>query len=1438
MKLGEITSFRKDLLFHGAVQLGWFVRNRSLSDKAAAHFIFHGPDYHGACVEDFVESGLQLIDTASFTQEIAERLMEDNPDDPFMLAIAGYGSGKSHLAITLATLFLRPKSEIAQQILGNLSLADEGIGRYVANLISSMSKPFLVVALNGMEDFDLAAEISRQILKTLKDQSIDTKILENLRPRFKLAENFAVSFYDSLREDFQKHFGPDFHIEDIIHGLGTQDEEVFQKINEIYKLKMGQAIPAVGQESLQDFIRVTKEFFCGKGKPFAGILIIFDEFGRYLEFAVQRPHVAGPAALQQLYESIQENGDKVFLLAFIQNELKAYISRVAPERREEINRYVTRYDAVRKVRLSTNLETVIANLLEKKKPRAIDDHIAGLEPPLDQIQNCMLEWFPDLKNHLLWQDPEKFTKVIGQGCWPLHPLSTWVLYKLTTIGKSLQQRSALSLIADVFETFQNKEFELGQTICPADLLIDSLIDEFSASEKNLMQGAVTFAYQSVLQKYQHELTALEKAVLKAIVLQQKIGIKVKDKDDYLHAISMFCNSAVAAIEPSIELLEKEYGVLEWNALLNQYEIVGDAVPRKTFLLHLARKVEEIDSERRASIFSANCKQWLGKDKLNTDFDTYTREWGYDIYFTDVNLLENQIQFALRAWRDAISVVDNKGQLIYCYVGPESSLELLQNRTNEMIKSQMNLLNLDYSKGAPLAILFLNDADGVLGQIIAEYWVLEHGFSKEERNKFNNFILDKQESVLHELELQLSELEKELHLIFATEVKPRQGSLKQMLEQLFEIVYPNKIPFPFDGFGTAGGKAAQDCQIFSRELLLGNLDREWLSAQSQKQKNRGYAVLDKSWGVFDEDGSVRLLPANPKIREALKVLDEKIQDENSLRESQDWSLGDVVRAWMAPPFGCNLASAGLLLAVYLGRRREELDLLENGEVVSMERWLARAIPKNFFDLSILDITQVIKISQEKVSEWESLLEEWELEPTFVGKVKYGEKANQLKNRIPVPQKLVYKYRLLQEKTSRAVAELNHLDSILNDALGKIEAGNSKDDVSLLSWGAAILAKEYNNMLQNKRYWTEEQLEEVKGYYAPARLKVKQIFPKWLNNQRVTNLEQLGKFKHHMRNNIGRNLEQIELDEEKAILEAHVEEVESNVHLLAEIFETLEASKKLRENYIVAGKTSVVELQGWSDQAKNLIEKFQAAKGKTSVAKDDIREAVTLLVQFRQQCQDQIQQYKIKAGEIYDHREITCLADITKWKADALELINVFSGQEKDIEDFRQIIKQLELLENHYSQLNNDNLTDKELTETLEQCERELNEIYLDDQPPLDSDMIYREIMNTIQEHRRQLASDWMAKMLIYSDEIAAANAQRLLEIKRQLTYMPAVLSEEQRNRINKMLEECDKRLDELEVDGLLAKFDAFSEKTKIAFLRKLSDYIEKHFPSFKLRVPFN
>ena len=127
---------------------------------------------------------------------------------------------------------------------------------------------------------------------------------------------------------------------------------------------MGSPIQAVGQESLHDFIQVVKQTYCGPGKPFAGVVILFDEFGRYLEFSVQKPHVAGSGALQQLFECVQANSDGVFLLCFIQYELKATYPRC--KNYASLSRYVTRYDSLRKVRLSTNLETLIANLFEKK----------------------------------------------------------------------------------------------------------------------------------------------------------------------------------------------------------------------------------------------------------------------------------------------------------------------------------------------------------------------------------------------------------------------------------------------------------------------------------------------------------------------------------------------------------------------------------------------------------------------------------------------------------------------------------------------------------------------------------------------------------------------------------------------------------------------------------------------------------------------------------------------------------------------------------------------------------------------------------------------------------------------------------------------------------------------------------------------------------------
>lgn len=1435
MKLADIVSFRKDLLFNGAVQLSWFEKDRKQAEKAAEHFVFHGPNYHGVVEEDF-ESSHKLIDTASFTLEILKRMTGETADEPFSLAVAGYGSGKSHLAITLASLLSNPKSKVAHKILSNLNMADVSIGKRVQQIVAKISEqPYIVVAINGMQDFDLCGEIIRQVLFVLKQHSLDTTVLENLRPRFNSAIKFTESFFLSLKEDFEERFGKGCKMEDIINRLKYQDEDTFTNVSYIYEQKMGSPIHAVGQESIHDFIRITKETYCGPGKPFSGTFILFDEFGRYMEFAVQRPHIAGSGALQQLFEAVQANGDRVFLLCFIQYELKAYISRVAPELREDLNRYVTRYDSVHKVRLSTNLETLMANLLEKKNPDEIDRQLSNMDMSVDTMQMTMKSCFPDIKNHALWLDENRFRQVIFKGCWPLHPLSTWVLYKLTSVGKSLQQRSAFSLLADVYDAFKQVEFTPGRTIRPVDICGEALINEFLASERYGQQGATAQSYMSVLKKYQHELTPSEKVVLKAVLLAAKTGVKVGSKEDYLQVLAMFGGIEDEELVHAVHMLEYEYAVLEWNDLLNQYEIAGDAVPRRAFLDNLKAKVSEIDSQKRALIFRQNYKKWFQIETYPTDFgpqnNISTREWNYKVYFTDVSMLGGQIDYALGTWRDANGVDEEKGQLIYCFVGAESRLETVRESALKMIKLSMEKHHIDWNAGAPLAVIFLDDADGTFGSKITEYWVLQEQMNDEESQKYTNFILDRKSSLEQEIQNQFSELERERQIIFATDKQITASRIKKMLTQLFDVIYPKRIPFPFDGFHTARGNAAKDCQVFTKELFLGNLDRDWLSARSRQQLNRADNVLVRSWGALGEDGSVRLIPANEKVRWIIELLESKLKEAEASEMTKAMNMGEVTRLLCMPPYGCNLASAGLLMALFIGRRKKELNLMKSNEMISFENWLQDAMPKNYFDLSVLDDTDVVRVSEESISEWEVLLEEWDLEQIYVGKVKFRDKALKLSERIPVPQRLFYRYQLLLDHANNTLHKLNDIDRDINSALEKVETGIENDDAGILSWGAAKLSNIYNLMQNEDKKWTKEQKDEVAEHLAHARLQTQRCFPKWLKRQTANNIANLSKFKHYMLRNVGSNLFDLGLEGEKNQLESHVDTVVERIEFIQEVKRTASDIDNMVQNNIITNFAPVAEINAWLEQVKDFEERLEKAELRADIAKEEIDTAVRKLAQFKKDCQNQLELYKERAAAVFNISEINTLTDITNWQSEIASLLTIYDGLERDVEDLKFVQKQLNLIERHYQQLDNVTLSKKEFEAAIGRYKEENDNAFADDAPPLDNEFIYNSIKKGITQKRERAASEWMQHNAIDIEEIYKFNATMALQCKARLKKMPLYLSDKQVKSVYEMIKACDRRLDELEVEGLIEKFNAMSEENKKNFLRKIADYIDRY--SFKV-----
>ncbi len=1420
VKLADIVSFRRDLLFNGAVQIDWLESNPSLAEKAALHFAFHGPSYHGVVREPEQEQVLPPVDTATFTLDIIERLTGKKADEPFTMAIAGYGTGKSHLAVTLASLLGAPDSPLASHILGNLCSADARIGAKAREMLAAAGQPFLVLALNGMKDFDLTGEIVRQVLRSLRARNIDASPLEDLRPRFKYAVNFTESFFEALRKDYGEAFGP-ASLEEIVARLGEQDEEAFRKVSAICEQKTGTAIRAMGQESLQDFVRVARETYCGEGRPFAGILVLFDEFGRYLEFAVQRPQVAGPGALQQLHEAVQTSADGVFLLCFIQSELKAYISRIAPELQADLQRYVTRYDAVPKARLSTNLETLIAHLLEKRDPAALARQVAPEQEHAAELQKGMERWFPELGKHAVWANSDTFKRIVQEGCWPLHPMSTWLLYRLASVGRSLQQRSALSLLADTYAAMASEDVVTGFVISPVDLCTDALIDEFTASERFGQQGASAQAYRSVLGKYAYQLSREEIRALKAVLLMAKVGARTAAKHDCVHAISLFCGGAADTIAGAIQSLESERGALSWNEAIHQYEVVSDAVPRAQFLAYLGSKVKDIPASLRAQIFSENLARWFPDLAVfNTDFgascDITTKEWAYRVSFANVQLLPNQIDHAFRNWLDATAVDEPKGQLLYCYVGAESDLATVRESARMRLQSCLQKAHLSRELGAPIAILFLYDENGGLGEKVAEYWTLQQGMDARDLQRYANFVLDRKSAAEDELRSLFDALQRHREMVFATDQEIAISNLSAMLTRLFECVYPEHIPFPFDGFSTAAGNAASDCAAFTRQLFLGLLDRDWMTAQAPRQRNRAVEVLVESWGVLDNAGALRILPANPSLRRTIEWLDSRLTTRG---DPQPLNLGRALRALCAPPHGCSLASGGLVLALFVGPRREALDLLRGGQPVSPEQWLQAALPRTCFDLSVLDGTIVVQVSEQAVGEWNRLLNAWEIETTHSGKLEYRRKADGLAQRLPVPQALYYQYENLCLQTQEAERQLRKYDSRLDDALAKLDGGTEEGDVGRLSWGAALLCELRADLAAQPGLWTEEQAQVVERREAEARVETQRRFAGWLSRQTVENVAQLPQFLHRMQL-VGRNLDTLGLEDEKAALEQQATHVEEHIRFLERVHRLRSEVTSFTRSNTPNASTSLRTIQAWLDRATELGKTLaEAQERKVGVPKGGLEATAEMLVRFREACSEHVRQLKERGLRVYN-AEIKSLQDVQDLQAEVGVLRQLFDGQERDLSDLDLIRRQLGSLEANYRKLDSDELSDAEFDVLLQQCKADTEAEFGDDGPPLDNEASYDGLAQSIRARRQRDADEWMRAHVPQIQAVLEASAQRALEIRARLQAAPRFLTAKQAEATGKALEACVKRLDELEVDGLVARYELLSQPNKRLFLAKI------------------
>lgn len=1414
-RLGDIIRFRDDKLFQGAVDISWFSRDRNKSQAAAASFVFHGPRYHGVRQEGYHEH--KLTDTATFACSILTQACGKG-EQPFKMAVAGYGTGKSHLSLALAELLHAPESGAGQAVLEGINSADKDLGQECRILLNEQSKPSLVITLNGMREFPLMSEITHRVIEVLHADGNDTSPIENVRPRFARAARLMETLNQQLTDEICQEAGY-LNLESLVFALKEEQNETAYKAVAQYLEKAGLSLDASQNGSLPNLFQILEENYCGLGSPYKSIVIIFDEFGKYLEFALSKPYIAGSTALQELYEAVQSSSNHVCFIGFIQYELSAYLERLNAEYLSEAKRYISRYDSAEKVYLSTNIETLIANIIEKKNLEYIEKHFLNSEKNLiENTQFYLNHFFEKSKNSYTWNNKNIFYRVICQGCWPLSPFALWFIYDLASGGRQLQGRSALLLLKELFSNLADTPLDAlpSKGIPATSLLNASLKEELINSERDGRQGAIANAFETVLNRHRDRLNESSLTILKAIVIAAKLIMKADSRDDAIQGISLLSGISVDVVKKELQNLQFELNLVDWNEALFCFDILSDAIPKTQFLNFLhQRRLNEYDISKQSKLFPSTIDRLT--DLLSAEIETNfgeshnikTREWRFIPKKTNLNFINPILNETLAEWLQRTEYDEAKGTTIFCYVGQDIGLEEILSMLRKELRSSLKQKQL---QSAPVFIVLLYDADNKLGTILAEYDILQK-LSKAEKEKFTNLIPSHEEYLRKHAEKIVYELIKQRYW-----VSPLGGEQHRRLtsvgNELFETIYKDALPFSMDGFATTSGNGRTTAYSFAQQLFYNNLSFDDIQSMATREKNRAIALFKNDWNIFSSSGKIQKNPAI--LQKFFRQWDTKCQE--------GLSVSDIFTNLTKPPFGMNNMSALLLIGVYVASRYDNIHIITDENPLSARQWAdllfsgkRKQITPQFFKAAR------IFISEGNTEKWSEFLDEWESCLTYEDLCTFPERAKDLKKQYPITKaEDIELYLRLEQKSESARKEISKFSKLEDKAESQLEEAERKGRTDLLLFCTANFAKLLTIVESAPECWPAEYGPKFERRFGQMRQELIARLPEWLESlaPSTDTPEAIATFKGRMEDYRGK-LIAIKLEEDANQLKSITQKACHNVEVLATYRAKMRDVQNWLEQHIkIPSDLGIGSLRNEQSLAKDFAKALSTiARNKPLEGLSDLRERLS---EHQKNLEVRIKSLHRRMSEVLNP-SLQSLTDIEELHSELSKLEKLFSGQ--DAQDLADLKNTLSWTLSSWKTLCSDNSLDSDLlAKRLDSFQDELNQRIDDYELGLDAAAIYSMLATDIEEDRKKRSALWLEGAIRKCGHIPDLSTDEATSRYSWLQGPPVYLTEEDRKGVAQLRDQLEKHLAKQKIAWLLEEFGKLPKEQQKEFFDRLKTLI--------------
>lgn len=1414
-QLKDVLRFKKELYFNGAVQVDWFYNNQKQSEVAKS-FVFHGPEYFGVAENDIAFKSHRLIDTATFTNILANKLYDESPLSNFFMTIAPYGTGKSHLAVTLASLF-SGNLEGQRNVLSNLKSVDSRIAK---ELSTYTLKPNLVLVLNGMKDFNLNYEILNATQKTLDINGVSGDFLKDLTKSYDIARNFVSNTFENYEKLYKKYSEellnkiPFSVLKEYLMENILQESNVFEVVNKVYFDINGTYIRWDEGVSAGDVLTKIADALCGERALFNKVVVFFDEFGRYIEFASSYPTRAGDSALQQIYEAVQDSDDKILFVGFIQSDLKSYLTRV--DRTANINRYIGRYEASEKVHLSSNLETIFANLIERKNQSAFKELVVNkIDNQISDWRSYhkdFLTWAPQAESSSVWGDFDHFKKVVLEGIYPLHPMTSWMLSNLSSW---LQQRSSLTFLEKQIEFEGEKELkEFGDLISvPATRIIrtEFFKELLSAEQEGRKQSEYAILYNQILSKYDDKFDERQREVLAANLVLRIGRFKTRNAVDAKKALAYASNLSIKEVETAVEQLEGNFGVISFDESANVYDFVADAIGINDFKRLINKKKSKLDLDL-SLVFDNGLDDILPLDKQETAFGGHhfikTTEWQFTqkiIHVKDVNLrFLTQLK---QEWKESVAPDVPKGRLIWIYLPSDVNEEKLKNIKDILRKEKFN--------ETPIAFCVLDDKDSKFYEAIQDYQVTNL-FTAPEKEMYARFIIDFKLKVSTILADSYNELATKRLVLTAEGIEKISMRPSKYMEKLFIELYSRVIPFPFTEFSLKVlSKGKKNLSRIGR-LVLSEATFQLIHSETTEIRNRVEDLLFEkkagSWGVFNGDYQM-ISPTNPRVLYIFNEWDEILDKEGKM------DIQNIFDRYQIPPFGINDYALALLVAVYLVQRKVETRLNVNNTRLRLEEWSKLVFLDKNVDFKSLFSTVVVRINpDESASRYLTLFK----------------KVNQ-NNDVMIANQLFNEYEKLKiEEDVPADLEdkVAHLEYLLKEGqrlynntirkFGKLradieDATRKTDDFKLLFEILDIVENIQGQVEDSEKYvYNIAQIEEVRKIEARCHNYIKEIFPTYIKELKCQSLGQASAFEKWVHKTID-SLNKYEYLSEARQLKSRKDVILDNLNesrKTREIEDTINQFARKNVPSISLGYQRLVQIK--EEGSKNI--EFVIKSKVDNRTKQELHQIIEGVLQKTDDC---LKKLNAEVADIYD--AIYDLSTVDECENFFIKVKQILNKEirEEDREGIEEAANNLQNFLNDVKVLHDI----KENREALLMEIVALENKWLNIESEIDFSIVLENYKNSLINRLDELTEKWKTKYIIEEKDLNSWDVKQCSTWLQHTNAIPLYLTEELTQKVNECDQKVQKRLSELSVDAVIGLFFDLTKEQQRTALEKMKEVIE-------------